>query len=244
MTIISDTNEDIEVEKKEVKLLISRNIEGLIIAPCGDEWSHLKSLHDKGYPIVSIDRYFENLNIPFVSTDNYKGAYNATKKLIDYGHTSIVCIQGVRKSTPNKLRVDGFTNALKESGIKNYKIVGSDFNVENGYFETKKLINNKKLPSAIFALSNTIALGCIKALKEEDIHIPEDISLIAFDNHPYLEYLATPLSCVSQSVEEICKLAVKYLFEHINEGHNAGTVNQTLIEPELILRDSIKKLSK
>ena len=100
------------------------------------------------------------------------------------------------------------------------------------------------MPSAIFALSNTIALGCIKALKEEDIHIPEDISLIAFDNHPYLEYLATPLSCVSQSVEEICKLAVKYLFEHINEGHNAGTVNQTLIEPELILRDSIKKLSK
>jgi LacI family transcriptional regulator len=81
-TIIVDSDENLEIEKMELRQVISRNIEGLIIVPCGNQWEHIKQMHDQGLPIICIDRYFEDLDIPFVSTDNYGGAYNATKHLI------------------------------------------------------------------------------------------------------------------------------------------------------------------
>ena len=125
-----------------------------------------------------MDRYFEGSEIPFVSTDYFEGAFNATKLLIDHGHSSILCIQGVIDSTTNKLRVKGFENAMNTAGINNFKVVGDEFSIENGFLETKILLQNEIRPTAIFALSNTIALGCLKALKEENIRIPQDISLI------------------------------------------------------------------
>jgi len=239
-TMISDSDENLEIEKMELEQMMSWNIDGLIIAPCGYEWNHLKQMHDSGLPIVCIDRYFEDLDIPFVSTDNYDGAYNATKHLIDYGHTSIACIQGVQHSTPNKLRVKGFKDAIEKSGINDYIVTGDDFSLQNGYLETQLLLHQKKIPTAIFALSNTIALGCMKALKEMNIRIPEDISLITFDDHPYLEYLETPLSCIAQPVSDISKIAIKFLFSQISKETNK--IKQVLLKPQMKLKKSVRRI--
>lgn len=149
ITIISDSDENLEIEKMELKQLRSRNIEGVIIAPCGSQSDHIMELFDQGLPIVCIDRYFENLNLPYVSTDNYDGAYRATQYLIKNGHTSIACIQGVQNLTPNRLRVKGFIDAVQESKIKNYYVVGDDFTLQNGYLETKIFLQQKEKPSAI-----------------------------------------------------------------------------------------------
>lgn len=241
ITIIGDSDENREIEKAELLQLMSRNIEGLIIVPCGDQWEHIKRLHDQGLPVICIDRYFEGLGIPYVSTDNYGGAYTATKHLIANGHRSIVCIQGVRQSTPNKMRVKGFTDAIKESGISDCPVVGDDFSLQNGYLETKLLLQQKIRPTAIFSLSNTIALGCMKAFKEESIHIPEDISLITFDDHPYLDYLATPLSCIAQPVSDISKIAVKFLFSKLE--NQEITTKQVLLKPKIKYRESVKRIN-
>ena len=238
--MISDSDENQEIEELELQQVMSRNIEGLIIAPCGNKWEHLKQLYDQGLPIICIDRYFEELDIPFVSTDNYAGAYNAAKHLIENGHSLIACIQGVQQSTPNRLRVKGFIDALENEGIRNYFIAGDDFSVQNGYLETSLLLHQKVRPTAIFALSNTIAMGCMKALKEMNIRIPEDISLITFDDHPYLDYLATPLSCIAQPVSNICKIAIKFLFSRIN--NNEIKINQVLLKPELKIKKSVKRI--
>lgn len=242
ITIISDSDENPEIEKMELEQLRARNIEGLIIAPCGNQWKHIKDLHDQGLPVICIDRYFENLDIPFVSTDNYDGAYHATQFLIKSGHSEIACIQGVQESTPNRLRVKGFVDALEESGIKDYCVTGDDFTVQNGYLETKLILHQKERPTAIFTLSNTIAMGCMKALKEENLKIPQDISLITFDEHPYLDYLSTPLSCVAQPVSDISKIATKFLFSKLN---NKGIrINQVLLKPEIKIKESIKQMTK
>lgn len=240
ITIISESDENPEIERMELEQLRARNIEGLIIAPCGSQWEHIKELNDFGLPVVCIDRYFEDLDIPYVSTDNYDGAYHVTKFLIENGHSAIACIQGVQGSTPNRLRVKGFIDALEESGIKNYCVAGDDFTLQNGYLETKLLLQQREKPTAIFALSNTIAMGCMRALKEESLKIPQDISLITFDEHPYLDYLSTPLSCVAQPVSDISKIATKFLFSRLN--NKEIKINQVLLKPEIKIKESIKRI--
>ena len=240
ITMISDSDENQEIEEMELQQVMSRNIEGLIIIPCGTQWEQIKQLHDQGLPIICIDRYFEELDIPFVSTDNYDGAYQATIHLIENGHSMIACIQGVQQSTPNRLRVKGFKDAMAAADIISYTIVGDDFTVQNGYLETRLLLQQKERPTAIFTFSNTIAMGCMKALKEMNVRIPEDISLITFDDHLYLDYLATPLSCIAQPVSDISKIAIKFLFSRL--GNNEVKLNQILIKPELKFRKSVRRI--
>ncbi|MDD2511966.1 MAG: LacI family DNA-binding transcriptional regulator [Proteiniphilum sp.] len=240
ITLIGDSDDNIEDEKAEVLHLSSRNLDGMIIVPCGDEWEHLVKLQEKGLPLICIDRYFEGLDLSFVSSDNYEGAYSASKYLIEHGHTSIACIQGVRHSTPNKQRVKGFVDAMVGSGITSYTVTGDAFSEQNGYLETKLLLQQKIRPTAIFAFSNTIAMGCIKALKEERIRIPEDISLMAFDENPYLNYLEPPLTCISQPVEDICKIAVKILFSNILERDTSPKYVQ--LKTQLKVKASVKNL--
>jgi len=240
ITIIGDSGENQEIEKMELRQLISRNIEGLIIVPCGNQWEHINMLHEQGIPIVCIDRYFEDLKIPFVSTDNYEGAYLAAKHFVEYGHRNIACIQGVRESNTNRLRVEGFKDALKESGIDSSNIVGDDFTTENGYLKTKQLLQRKNRPTALFVLSNTIAMGSMRAIKEAGISIPDDISLITFDDHPYLDFLSTPLTCIAQPVKDISKMAVKYVFSILT--NKKTKMNQVLLKPKMKSRSSVRRI--
>lgn len=240
ITIISDSDENPEIEKMELEQLRARNIEGLVIAPCSDHWEHIQELYEEGLPVVCVDRYFADLDIPYVSTDNYEGAKMATRHLIENGHKIISCIQGVRSSTPNRLRVKGFTETMNAAGLHDYSVVGDDFTVQNGYLETKLLLQQRKRPTALFALSNTIAMGCMKALKEENICIPDDISLITFDEHPYLDYLATPLSCVAQPVSDISKIAIKFLFTKLDNGDFKPS--QVLLKPKIQIKESVGKM--
>lgn len=241
ITIIGDSDEDPEIEKIEIQQLKSRNIEGLIIVPCGNQFNHIKMLHDQGLPVICIDRYFEELDIPYVSTDNYHGSISATNHLIENGHKDIVCIQGVKTSNPNKLRVKGFKDAMQQAGLKSFGVVGDDFSVQNGYLETKLLLQKKNRPTAIFTLSNTIALGCIKAIKEEGLKIPNDFSIITFDDHPYLDFLSTPLTCVAQPVNDISKIAIKFLFAKLNNEEEVIT-KQVLLKPTIKFKESVKRI--
>lgn len=239
-TLITDSNESIEIEKDELKQMISRNVDGIIIASAGHDGSHINEIDDMGIPIVCIDRYFDNLQVPFVATDNFLGAEMATDHLLKLGHTQIVCIQGAKQSMPNKLRIKGFKSIMNKYGIQDYTITGSDFTVQNGYTETLLLLQQQPLPTAIFTLSNTIALGCMKALKENSVKVPEDISLITFDNHPYLDYLSTPLTCVAQPFQDICRIATRLLFSMIDK--QDLKTKHVLLRPEILIRDSVNRL--
>jgi LacI family transcriptional regulator len=93
-TLIGDSNENCEIEREEIIQFISSNVEGILIAPCNDSKENLELIKERNIQVVCIDRYTEGLDIPFVSTDNYQGAYKATQHLINNGHTHIACIQG------------------------------------------------------------------------------------------------------------------------------------------------------
>lgn len=240
ITLIGDSDDDINIEKEELIQMSSRNIDGMVVVPCGEEWEHLIQKQQEGLPLVCIDRYFEESDLSYVSSDNYEGAYSSTKYLIEHGHVSIACVQGVRCSTPNILRVRGFEDAMSHFEITSYSVTGDAFSEQNGYLETKLLLQREVRPTAIFALSNTIAMGCLKALKEEKVKIPDEISLITFDDNPYLNYLEPPLTCVAQPVEDICKIAVKILFSNILD--NDGSTKKVLLKTKLKIKDSVKNI--
>lgn len=241
ITLIGDSDDQVENEKNELSHLTSRSLDGMIVVPCGEEWDHLVKVQENGLPLICIDRYFEDTSLSYVSSDNYEGAYSATKYLIEQGHTDIACIQGVRYSMPNIQRVKGFADAMKNAGIDAYTVTGDAFTEQNGYLETKLLLSRGKRPSAIFAFSNMIAMGCLKALKEENVRIPEAISLITFDDNPYMNYIDPPLTCISQPVEDICKIAVKILFSHILDDDK--TPKHVLLKCMLKVKESVKNVS-
>ncbi len=240
MVLLCDTKDDTTLEKEAIELLLARKVDGLLIAPIGEKWEHLKNNVD--IPLVLIDRYFENNDFAYVTTDNYQGAYDATSFLIAKGHQNIACIQGLINTSPNKNRIRGFIQALDDHDISHQElsILGTNYSAENGYESTQLLLQKAIRPTAIFALNNQIALGAMKAINEARLNIPEDISLISFDEQYYFELLSPPLSAVKQPMEGIGKTAVATLFDLL-EGKK---VTSSKLIPSLIERASVKNISK
>lgn len=238
-TLISDSNEQAELEREELMQVVARNVDGILLTTCSENGEYIEWIQKQEIPLVCVDRYFQNIDAPYVSTDNFRGAYEGTRHLIENGHKHIVCIQGMPTSVPNQTRIEGFKAMMKKAGLSDYSISGNAFTIQNGYTEMVLLLQASKRPSAVFAFSNNIALGCLKALKEFNLTIPKDISLITFDNHPYLDYLSTPLTCIAQPVEDICKIALKQLFSLIEK--QELNPDKVLLKPEIIYRNSIKK---
>lgn len=243
ITIVADTMEDEENQNSSITTMLSRQVDGIIIVPCGNNPVYLEQTASQCVPIILVDRYYENSSLPYVVTNNFHGGVMAASLLVRNGHKDIVCIQGPPSATTNKRRVDGFRTVMKENGLEDrIQIVGNEFSIQNGYLETKFLLNNETRPTAIFALSNNIGMGVIKAVREAGLRIPEDISLVSFDNYLYLDFLEPAVTRIGQKVDEMGKMAVKLLHRSIS-GH---TEIRTQIElsPEMIMRDSVAPLMR
>ncbi len=240
-TLVIDTMEDERNFSDGFSLMLSRQVEGILAVPCGQDSRKVEQINHDLVPVMLIDRYYEESALPYVSTNNYKGGYDAARLLIKSGHKRIACIQGVRTSAPNNERVRGYRDALEEAGLGGEAIVaGNEFSIQNGYLEAKLLLSRKDRPTAVFALSNNITLGVLKALKEAHLHIPEDISLVSFDNYAYMDYMEPPITRVSQPVEDMALLATKILFDRI-DGVSTG-VSQLRLSPTIIQGESVGRL--
>jgi LacI family transcriptional regulator len=238
--ILADTEESTELEIESISVLKSRNIDGMIISPVGQSVDHLEALYAEGVPIVVIDRYVDGSTLPFVASDNYNGAKNAVSHLIEHGHRTIACIQGLPYTSPNTDRVKGYRDALQQSGIDldDSLIVGDSFGEENGYLETKLLLKRTPKPTAIFAVSNLISLGALRALKDENMSIPEDISIVVFDEQPYHSYLATPMTTVAQPIADMGQIAIKMLYKQMKSDTK---IDHGIVLPtHLMVRQSVK----
>ncbi len=234
--MLCDTLASTSLEEETLKILFSRQIDGLIIAPSGGETQHLVELPE--IPIVMIDRYFPEMEFDFVSSDNYRGGLLATEYLIKKGHPRIVCIQGTKDTMPNKERVRGYKQALENAGIRFEPglLLGNEFSIDNGHSAFNELANMEQKPTAIFSLGNPITMGVLKAAGELKISIPNDISLISFDEQPYFDITSPPITTISQQIDEMGTRAVELLMNKMN---SRPTTQANFIDPVLIERDSV-----
>ena len=239
--ILCDSLDSSLTEKVLLQLLAGRKVDGIILAPVGLKTDHITAFLNKGIPVVIIDRYLPDVPVSYITTDNYAGAKEAVEHMISRGHRNIACIQGITGISVNTDRVKGYKDALRKHGIRinNSLVSGTDFGEKNGYHQTMKLLKRKNVPSAILALSNLISLGVMRAVSEKGLKIPEDISLVSFDDQPYSEFLACPMTMVDQLKEEIGRSAVNILLEAIRD-LNKDKREQIILKPRLIIRDSVK----
>ena len=147
------------------------------------------------------------------------------------------------RAVPNEQRLKGYADTLTKYQIplSPKYIVGDDFRILNGYLQTKSLLKYKDPPTAIYAAGDLIALGCIQAINEDNLNIPNDISLVTFDDPGYFAHLCPPLTAVRQPVKEMGIIAVKLLFDRIQ--NRTIEQKQIQLDPELIIRNSVKKIA-
>ena len=240
--ILVDTMEDAARLDRSARDLLLRRVEGMIAVPCGSDPSVLEMI-GREVPLVLVDRYYENTNLSYVTTNNFKGGYDATRLLISAGHRRIACIQGERDSMPNKERVDGFRRAMEEAGLSGFSLLaGDEFSVQNGFLSTKLLLFEKDRPTAFFALSNTILLGALKAIRESDLSVPDDVSLISFDDNLYMDYLTPAITRIGQPVENMAKLAVKILCDRLDSNVTVSSNSQIRLLPSIVPGASVASL--
>ncbi len=241
--ILVNTMESVKHEEEGLKSLLSRSVDGIILVPCGNTPEYIEKISNHTTPILLIDRHFSGTSLSYVCTDNFQGAFDATQHLINNGHKKIACIQGVAHSMPVKERIRGYSEALKANGLSGYSYIsGENFSIKNGYIETKLILNSNNRPTAIFAMSSTILLGAIKAIREAGLSIPNDISIISFDNSVYLDFFDPAITRIAQPINDIGSLSIKLLIKEIDNPDLAPM--HILLPPSLIIRDSVATLPR
>ena len=241
--LIADSQESTEREITLLENLKARQVEALVVCPVGEAAEHLRPLESSNLPVVMVDRVFSGLSLPAVTSDHAAGAEAATRVLIEQGHRVIGCLQGRPNTWPNQQRMKGHRRALREAGIAisraDHALVrGTAFSEESGYRATRELLLARADVTALFAFNNQIVLGALRALAELGRAVPAELSLVAFDDPPYADFLAVPLSTVRQDVAEIGCLAAEVLMEQLRSGRRPKK-RQHCVPVEMVMRQSV-----
>lgn len=193
-------------------------------------------------PIVSGCELSGHEGIPGVAIDDVQAAMDATNHLIAYGHRDIAVITGNMNTTSSRDRLEGFRGALSQSGLEINEdlIVYADYSLKSGEVAAESLLLKKNRPTAIFCFSDEIALGCMYTLRQHGFVVPNDISVMGFDNIPVAKYISPPLTTIAQPTEEIGTLCANTLLDLL-DGKPPEKL-RILLPHELLVRESTRRL--
>lgn len=237
--VVCNTDETLEQEIEHVNVMYRNRVDGLIAMPVGKEYGHYAEWYERGRPLVLLDRCFDVMDVSSVVVDNFAGSKEAVEHLIAHGHRRIGIIQGLPGTYAETERLRGYVAALEEHGIPEDSalVVGGDVREENGYMETKLLLAADERPTALFATSDLITLGALKALAEEGLSVPSDVSLIMFDDADFAPYLTCPITAIRQPKELMGEMAAKLLVEELKGERKSS--KRIVLTTQLIVRDSV-----
>jgi len=240
--LISFTKGQSNWEIESLKLLLSKRVDGVVLATVGETEEYIKKMiHDYKIPIVVIDNKIDVPGLYFVLHDNVRGAYILTKHLIEHGHRDIACITGPLKETSGSERLEGFSRAMDEYGVKINKdfIRVSNWEEEGGFNVTLDLFKSRKsAPTAIFSANSVMAIGIYKALRKLGIKIPDDVAIVSFDDFDFVEILDPPLTTLGNVEKDIGRKAVEILLDEINGTLEKNMTKEYRFGSEVILRKS------
>jgi len=245
--VISLNHHIVREELSAVNFFKAKKVDGAILVTTSGDDEYIRSLKDEGYNIVLLDRDPHSLKVDTVKMDNFRGGYIATEHLLNLGHSAILFIQGFPYIDSSKERFNGYKRALKDNKIKFNSdfILSGDFLVDSGYLNIKKYLEEHGLNfTAIFTSNDQMAIGAIKALNDKGISVPEEVSIVGFDDSYISPYIIPPLTTIKQQREEMGKVAAELLLDRINSRHKEEkTPRQIIIPVELIKRESAISLS-
>lgn len=240
--ILCNTNDDPDNDVEYINLLLDRGVDGILLSIAANAAGNrgaecYRIMKDISKPLVLIDRDSPDVPVPSVMADHELGGYIATKHLLDLGHVRVGCITGPLSLQSSKQRLFGYIRALQE-----YKITFDPSLVEEGSFQLDTVpagfrrLLEKKI-TAVFAQNDLIAYGVYKQVMQMKLRMPQDISLVGYDNHFFTELLEIPLTTMSQPTYQLGEAAVDILLSMIEAGNDQAP-ESILYVPALVNRKS------
>ncbi len=242
--ILCNSDEDLIKEREYLSALYERGVDGLIISPSPGNDSYLKKLARGGTHIVLVDRKINGLRVPTVTVDNETGAYEAVSYLISLGHRRIGIIIGLKGTSTSEERLAGYERALKEHHLsQNPELIkAGDYRRERAKEATEEFLKMKNPPTALFVSNEPMTNGSLLALRENKVKIPEEMSIIGFDDPVWAPLTNPALTAVSQPSYSIGTLACQTLLKEIKGvARNETPLEDIMLKPKLIIRESCQK---
>lgn len=236
--MLCNSSHDTKLEAEVFELLLGRQVDGIILVPsCTDSYENLKPFISK-VPTVFMSENLRDLPASYVTVDNFKGTQIGTEYLYSLGHRKILYLGKRKGSATHQLRADGYADACKRLGMEpSYCNSGSAFSsIQSGYQLAKHLFSKPLRHTAIFAAADSLALGVLSAAEEAGIRVPEDVSLLGFDNIVYAGLPRINLTTIDQPKKTMASLAVDVLLEKI--GDSDVGYSHKILTPQLVERGS------
>jgi LacI family transcriptional regulator len=227
-------------ESTNLDLVTSRKFDGIVlVSQCNEDDIFIEKVKSENIPLVVVNR--EVLGTPSFLSNDYEGSYQIVKHIIDYNHQKVAVIAGNHDFNNTTLRLNGYMKALEESDIKfdESLIMEGDYTFKAGYEAMKKLLSGVR-PTAVFAFNDQMAVGAIKACFEEGVNVPEELSIVGFDESEISRYTTPELTTVARNIDDISLKATRALIELVEGKSIESTINH--YDVELIIRKSVRRI--
>ncbi|HCE1509697.1 substrate-binding domain-containing protein [Vibrio parahaemolyticus] len=242
--ILCNTEGDNERMRQSINTLLQKRVDGLILMCSSLEGERIDVFERyPDIPVVVMDWGPMLFTSDKIQDNSLRGGYLAAKYLIDCGHTEIGCITGPLIKHQAQMRYEGYKRAMNEAGLEfnaNW-IIESDFECEGGYQAFKKMAERGKLPSSIFVSNDMMAMGVINSANELGIKVPDDLSIIGYDDIHIAKFMSPSLTTIHQPKYRLGQAAVETLVRRLDDKSNEAQVVQ--LEPTLVVRNSVKLLN-
>ena len=244
--IYYNTNDQFSREAQSIEMLIERRVDGVILVPVlkNGEEKLIGRLKENSIPFVYLDRYLNEPASDYIIIDNLSGVRQAMEYLLSLGHKKIGCISAQPFTQVLEERVKAYKKIVREKALAtDVSLVQiSDLSDDKGgYDATNKVLPMENKPTAIFATNDIIAIGAYKAARNKGIRIPQDLSLVGFDDIETSSHLEVPLTTISQPIDKMGEIAMKILAEK-SEKKDSEKLQKIVLEPKLVIRESCRKI--
>jgi DNA-binding LacI/PurR family transcriptional regulator len=243
--LFGDSREDHERESMYVDTFLERRVDGIILYPTfSNEFENdLVKLNKFEVPFILVDKFSENISTNYVACDDFEAGYIAADHLVKKGHKHIGYVGGPSCSSMNG-RINGFKKALVDSALPIDETLFATFNISkehnliNGYDAAKKLLTNSIKISAIFSTTDEAIPGIMKALREAKLNTPDDIAIVSLGNMPGIVNEDVPITSINYPQVEVGEEATRILIDLIHNKSQANKIQQVLLKPKLVIRES------
>ncbi|MDP1730373.1 MAG: LacI family DNA-binding transcriptional regulator [Devosia sp.] len=240
-TLFATSNNTLAEEMRAIELFRSRQVDGMLIYPTSHrKLDHIRPLR-RSYPVVLLVGDPDS-GLDAVCVDDRRGAYKATHHLIETGHRRIGIIDSANP-LGNLEKREGYQQALSESGVDFDPAISVDphgHSTMSGFLAMERMMTVKPRPTAVFAANDSLAIGALSWCQKHGLRVPDDVAIIGFDNIEFAEFASVPLSTINYAVEMVTRMAVDRLMQLISAGDQLPEPRVTLIDPELVIRDSTR----
>lgn len=238
------TDEHLHNQDDQIRLLLDRMVDGLIVARVGDGAALKKIVDETNVPVVLLDRTCEGVDTDAVVLDNERAVFEAITYLIHLGHRRIGYISGSFDISPMHGRMTGYRSALESAGltVEEELIRFADLHETDGYNATMQLLSLHDRPSAIFSANNPMVIGTMKAIRDLGLSCPEDVSVACFDDFPWSDVFSPQMTTIAQPVQAIGEQAANLLLDRL-AGNREAPPRKLVLKGRLMIRNSCRPLA-